>query len=60
MFDFKNNPKTKLEGLDRALELLNDRYQKKQISIEQYQKQCEKFGKLREKYQKELAKKERR
>ena len=58
MFDFtKRNPKTKLEGLDRACEMLNERYQKKQITIEQFQKQSEKFGKLRIKYQKELEKK---
>ena len=38
MFDFtKRNPKTKLEGLDRACEILNERYQKKQITIEQFQ-----------------------
>ncbi len=58
MFDFrKRNPQTKIEGLDRALEILNERYQKKQITIEEFQKQCEKFGKLRLKYQKELEKK---
>ncbi len=58
MFIFsKRNPKTKLEGLDRAMEILDQRYKNKQISIEQFQKQCEKFGKLREKYLKELEKK---
>ncbi len=57
MFNFsKRNPKTKLEGLDRAMEILNERYQQKQITIEQFQKECEKFGKLRQKYQKELEK----
>lgn len=61
MFNFsKRNPKTKLEGLDRAIEILNERYQQKQITIEQFQKQSEKFGKLRVKYQKELEKEERK
>ncbi len=59
MFLFhKQNPKTKLEGLDHALEILNERYKNKQITIDEFQKQCEKFGKLREKYQKENKKKD--
>lgn len=61
MFDFeRRNPKTKLEGLDRAVELLNERYKQKQITIEQFQEQSEKFGKRRIKYQKELEKEERK
>lgn len=48
-----------IEGIDRALEVLNERYEKKQISIEQYQKQAMEFGKRREKYQKQLDKQNR-
>ena len=58
---FKNkDPKTELEGLDRALEILQDRYEKKAITIEEFTKQCEVIAKKREKYQKALAKKERK
>lgn len=57
---FKNiNPKTELDSLDRALEILQDRYEKKVITLEQFSKECEKIGKKREKYEKELKKKER-
>ncbi len=55
----RENPKTALEGIDRALELLNERYEKKQITIEQYQKQCMEFAQKREKYQKQLDKQNR-
>ena len=37
LFDRKN-PKTELEGIDRAIEILNERCQKKLISIEEFQK----------------------
>ncbi len=58
MFLFsKKNPQTKLEGLDKAMEILTARYKNKQITIEEFEKQCIKFGKLRAKYQKELEKK---
>ncbi len=50
----RENPKTVLEGLDRAQEMLDERYEKKQITIEQYQQQCMEFAKKREKYQKQL------
>lgn len=52
----KENPETLLEGLDKALALLNERYQKKQITIEQFQKQAMEFTKKREKYQRKLEK----
>ena len=55
----RENPKNELEGLDRALEILNDRFEKKQITLEQYQKQCLEFAKKREKYEKMLAKQNR-
>lgn len=58
MFFNRINPKTELDSLDRALEILQDRYEKKVITIEQFSKECEKIAKKREKYQKELKKKE--
>lgn len=53
----RKNPKTELEGIDRALEILNERYEKKLITIEQYQAQSLEFGKRKEKCLKKLAKK---
>lgn len=50
----RENPKNALEGLDRAQEMLEERYQKKQITLEQYSAQCMEFMKKREKYQKQL------
>ena len=56
---FKNiNPKTELDSLDRALEILQDRYEKKVITIEQFSAECERIRKKREKYEKMLRKKE--
>lgn len=52
----RENPKTELEGLDKAQKILDERFEKKQITIEQYQKQCIEFGKRREKYEKMLIK----
>ncbi len=56
MFFERRDPKTELEGIDRALEILNQRYEKKLITIEQYQKQAMEFGKRKEKYLKKLKK----
>lgn len=55
----RENPKNEIEGIDRAMELLNERYEKKQITIEQFQKQAMEFAKKREKYQKQLDKENR-
>ena len=55
MFRLKD-PKTELEGLDRALEILKMRYEKKVISIEEFSRQCQEIAKKREKYQKKLKK----
>ena len=60
MFFNLNDPKTELEGLDRALEILQDRYDKKVISLEFFSKQCQEIAKKREKYQKKLEKQERK
>ena len=53
----KKDPKTELEGLERAQQLLDDRYQRGQVLPEVYTKQCMEFQKRREKYQKKLKKK---
>lgn len=60
MFFQPKNPKNELESLDRALEILQDRYAKKAISIEEFSKNCEEIAKKREKYQKKLEKEEER
>lgn len=52
----KENPETIIEGLDKALEILKERYEKKIITLEEFSKQCEQLGKKREKYLKKLEK----
>ncbi len=52
----RENPKTILEGLDRAQEVMDERYQKGQMSLEAYQKQAMAFRKQREKYEKKVKK----
>lgn len=59
MFFQNKDPKTELEGLDRALEILQDRYDKKAISIEVFSKKCEEIAKKRAKYKKKLERQER-
>ena len=56
MFFKPKDPKTELEGLDRALEILQDRYDKKAISLDDFSRQCQEIAKKREKYQKKLEK----
>ena len=60
MFFQNKDPKTELEGLDRALEILQDRYDKKAISLDDFSRQCQEIAKKREKYQKKLEKQERK
>ncbi len=60
MFFNPKDPKTELDSLDRALEILQDRYDKKAITIEQFSKECQEIAKKREKYQKQLEKKEKK
>ena len=60
MFFQPKNPKTELESLDRALEILQDRYDKKVITLEQFSKECQEIGKKRDKYIKKLEKLERK
>ena len=52
----RKDPKTELEGLERAQRILDERYQRKQVSDEIYQKQSLEFQKRREKYEKKLKK----
>ncbi len=44
-----------LESLEKAQKLLDERFEKKQIDFPIYQKQCEEFGKRREKIKKALG-----
>ena len=60
MFFKPKDPKTELEGLDIALEILQDRYDKKAISLDDFSRQCQEIAKKREKYQKKLEKQERK
>ena len=52
----RKDPKTELEGLERAQRILDERYQKGQVMDIVYQKQCLEFQKRREKYEKKLTK----
>ena len=54
-FDRKD-PKTELEGLDKAQRILDERFEKKQVLPEVYQRQCLEFRKRRETYEKKLKK----
>ena len=56
MFFQPKDPKTELDSLDRALEILQDRYDKKVITLEQFSKKCHEIGKKREKCLKKLDK----
>lgn len=56
MFFKKEDPKILLEGLDKAQKLLDERYEKKMITVEMYQRQCAEFGKKREEYIKKINK----
>ncbi len=57
MFLFsKKNPEKELEYLKKAYEILEERYKKKTISLEEFTKQCSELTKKIEKYQKMLNK----
>lgn len=53
----RKDPKTELEGLERAQRILDERYNMHQVSEEVYRRQCMEFMKQREKYEKKLNKK---
>lgn len=52
----RKDPKTELEGLERAQKILDERYSRGQVPAEVYQKQCMIFHERREKYEKKLKK----
>ena len=54
----RSDPKTEIEGIDRAVEILNDRYEKKLISLEEFNRKSVEFGKRKAKYLKKLKKQE--
>ena len=58
MFFEQKDPQTVIESLDKALELLQKRYEQKTITIQEFSKKCEELGKKREKYLKKLKKNE--
>ncbi len=58
MFFRRVDPKTEIEGIDRAVEILNDRFQKKLISLEEFNKKSFEFGRRKAKYLKKLEKQE--
>ncbi len=49
------NPETEEEGLDRAAEVLERRYQNKEITLEQYKAQAMEIRRKREQLQKRRA-----
>lgn len=52
----RKDPKTELEGLEKAQQILDERYKRGQVIDTVYQKQCLEFQKRREKYVKSLKK----
>ncbi len=52
----RKDPKTELEGLEKAQQILDERYKRGQVIDTVYQKQCLEFQKRREKYEKSLKK----
>ncbi len=59
MLDFlfkRQDPKTELEGLERAQRILDERYEKGQVLPEVYAKQSMQFREKREKLEKKLKK----
>ena len=50
------DPKTEIEGIDRAVEILNDRFQKKLISLEEFNKKSLEFCKRKAKCLRKLEK----
>ncbi|HIT10567.1 MAG TPA: hypothetical protein IAC24_03105 [Candidatus Onthousia faecigallinarum] len=60
MLFHREDPKTELEGIERAVAILNDRYEKKQMSLEVFQKKSMEFAKRKEKCLKRMAKEEKK
>ena len=55
----KEQAEKELEGLKRAYEILNERYQKKSISLDQFRIQCDTLNQKIEKLEKIIEKKSR-
>ena len=53
----KEEMEKELEGLKKAYEILDERYKKKTITLEQFRIQCETLSKKIEKLEKSIAKK---
>ena len=53
----KEQAEKELEGLKKAYEILNERYQKKAITLDQFRIQCDTINKKIEKLEKIIAKK---
>lgn len=51
----KTDAKAALESLERAQKVLDERFEKGQVPVNVYQKQCEEFGKRRDKLRKILG-----
>ena len=57
LFSFpKKNPQEELESLKKAFEIVNERYQKKTISLEKFTKQCDIITKKINKCEKKINK----
>lgn len=57
LFNFnKKDPVKELEALKKSYEILNERYQKKVITIEEFSSKCNEINKKIEKYQKMISK----
>ncbi len=57
IFNFnKKDPVKELEALKKSYEILNERYQKKAITIEEFSSKCNEINKKIEKYQKMISK----
>ena len=52
----RKDPKTELEGLERAQKILDERFQRGQVPNEVYMKQSAEFGARRAKYIEKLKK----
>ena len=52
----RKDPKTELEGLERAQKILDERYERGQVPHEVYIRQSQEFGKRKEKYIQKLKK----
>lgn len=55
----KEQAEKELEGLKKAYEILNERYQKKSISLDQFRIQCDTLNQKIEKLEKIIEKKSR-